>query len=980
MIARIVSNKWIYFDNITEWEENILETRFSAEQPNSRFIDSTAYGWNGVYCRYTKGKKRIARPFLGELRELAKLKKLQVVVNDERPKPSYRPIPIEQVGDDFLPGITLKQFQTKAIHRIWSTEVGIFDITTGGGKSEIIAAICKAMQCPTAIVAEQRIVIDQIRGRLKLRDVCDEPGLFYAGKMPTGQLIIVGTIQSLSAPTKPPTEPEEEKFKDTSNSTAEQKYTAATKRYKASLKGYKSRRKKAKVLRKLISKCEMLLVDEADLAVSDQYKNLFRYWFKGRRRYGFCVAGDTLISTLVGEKSIASLVDERSRDMVVLSHGAVDSFAVGNIIETGLKDLYELSVGRYILRISPDHLIAKYGGGYIRADDVVPGQCIKLCDDSLIDNFEHLSARLGEFNSGSDLGTISGIGFKFSWASFYNDFIGDCEIRNIDSVSIESIIDSGLLCYEREAMSVEKLHEQKFVGRGEINQSAVSTKVITGFEFGADFDATASVSFGKCVTDFFSDLGIVDWVTSEPFFEHFEPLFDARWGEKDDRDTVTLHHCFLNSFDEIRTFHRMIDAISLKTSGFSFSLIVESFRTVQLSFSSPCVFLVCLNGEPIFYSIQFKHLLFIGFKTFLSSILNTGQLLNTFRTKMLAELPKLAVWSTDRAFEYSRAFVALYGDNVVIPGLIVVTHPIYDHDLCSPNGVLYYVCDEVGIVTKKEYVGVEKMYDVVDVCDNANFYANNVLVHNSGTPFDKQKPVQKLFLQEHLGSIIFKQNRKQVQAAGLIVPLEYHMLVIGDYANKKDGRAFDIALEEDMIYSEHFHRLVAALCNRHKDEGTLILVERDDLGNALKDLIPNSDFIHGKTPKSKRPTILSAFENRELKVLIGGKNVRRGMDLQGGCENLVVATGGKLTSEFDQRLGRGRRLNPRGKTRVYDFYFLTNKYLYEHSRIRIKAAVEMDYRTQVVFPDGSIDGETFIRSQFRKPRFGAAKRKSSKNS
>jgi len=531
MIARIVNDRWIYLDNVTEWEESMIDDHFSAEVPNSRYIESSELqSWDGVYRRYNFQQQRLARPFLGELRAFCKKKDLQIVVEDKRPPAKYKPISIDKLTESFLPGITLKDFQIKGIKRVWSTEVGIFDIPTGGGKTELMAAVCKIIRCPTAIIAEQRIVIDQIRERLMLRDVCEEPGLFYAGKMPTGQLIIVGTIQSLVAPTKRPQKPEKKNYKTTKHSTQEKKYEAAKKRYEISLKAFRSRNKKAKAIRKRVGKCHMILVDECDLATGDTYKKLFRYWFKGRRRYGF-----------------------------------------------------------------------------------------------------------------------------------------------------------------------------------------------------------------------------------------------------------------------------------------------------------------------------------------------------------------------------------------------------------------------------------------------------------TGTPYDEQKPVQQLFLREHLGSVIYKQTKTQVQKAGLIVPLEYFTIVIDGGGKKNDDRAFDIALDEDMIYSDQFHRIVRALCAKHRDEGTLILVERHDLGHALNAIIPDCDFVYGNTPKKKRPEILSAFENRKIKVLIGGKNVRRGLDLSGGCENLVLATGGKLESEFDQRLGRARRLNPNGKARVYDFYWMGNKHLHKHSVRRLKSAIKLGCETHVVYPDGIIDGEAFVRSQFKRPNFARRK-------
>jgi superfamily II DNA or RNA helicase len=526
MIATIITNRTIQLSNITVWEEEILDKRFSASRPTARFIDvSGGSSWDGIYRKYNCVNKTLARPFLGELRALCKEKGLSLSIQDKRPKAKYKPIDISLINEDFLPGIKLKQFQIDAIKTIYNTEVGIVNVTMGGGKGELIAGICKAMKCPTAIIAEQIQVIEQLKQRLRLRDVCQEPGLFYAGKMPAGELIIIGSIQSLVKPKQKPEKPLLENFKDSKSGTAEKKHAKALTNYEIKIKAYRSRVKKAEALHKLIGSCEMLLVDECDLATSATYKSLFRFWFKGRRRYGM-----------------------------------------------------------------------------------------------------------------------------------------------------------------------------------------------------------------------------------------------------------------------------------------------------------------------------------------------------------------------------------------------------------------------------------------------------------TGTPYDEDRPVENLVLQEHLGSVIYSQDRESVEKTGLTVPILYYALAFGEDGNKDEASAFDIAIDEMIVHNEKFHRFIAALCKKFVDDGTLILVERDDLGYALQKLIPNSDFIHGKTTKKRRPEIIKAFESRELKVLIGGKNVRRGLDLKGGCENLILATGGKMASEFKQRIARAARINKKGHARVFDIYFLCNKYLYAHSRKRFKAAVKAGYVSKVVFSTGSVEGEKFIKSRFHKPK------------
>ena len=75
-----------------------------------------------------------------------------------------------------------------------------------------------------------------------------------------------------------------------------------------------------------------------------------------------------------------------------------------------------------------------------------------------------------------------------------------------------------------------------------------------------------------------------------------------------------------------------------------------------------------------------------------------------------------------------------------------------------------------------------------------------------------------------------------------------------------------------------------------------------------------------------------------------------------------------MWSNFDQKIGRAVRLNSRGWARVFNFYFRTNKYLYEHSRKQLKALVDMGYDSKVVFKHATVDGAKFVKSRFRRPK------------
>ncbi|MDP6583259.1 MAG: DEAD/DEAH box helicase family protein, partial [Anaerolineales bacterium] len=270
MLARVVDNKWINIEQISVPEEDILDKAFSVKHPRAQYIDTSNGFFDGVYHKYNKFHHRLARPLWRELQAVCKIHGLPLGYADDRPPPKY-PVPeLNMITKDMLSGVTLYDYQVDAIKSICRNEVGIISLVTGGGKTEIMAGIAKALDCPTVILCEMTVVVDQIKERLELRKIVEEVGMFYAGKRPNGQRIIVGSFQSLIIPSAP---------KKTKRDTPES--------YARKIKGFKTRRKNARKLRDIIGKCDLLLVDECDSASSKKWKQLFWHWFKGRRRYGF---------------------------------------------------------------------------------------------------------------------------------------------------------------------------------------------------------------------------------------------------------------------------------------------------------------------------------------------------------------------------------------------------------------------------------------------------------------------------------------------------------------------------------------------------------------------------------------------------------------------------------------------------------------------------------------------------------------------
>lgn len=523
MIAVIKDNIHVYLTHITDIEDQILWEEFSISKPNAYVDPSIRGNWDGIYRKYNRARKRLARPLLGMLKEVCEKHNLPLEIQDRREAWINDVLKEEEINEDLLPGIKLEDYQIRAIKKCAAEECGIIDLPTGSGKGEIICGICRAISCHTVILADQRVVVDQLKKRLELRDVAGEVGLFYAGKKPNGQLIVVGLIQSLNAPKRKP------KIPDRKADESDSEFNRRLKRWDLSYKAYKTRLANVKFLNSYIKKADMIIVDECDKATSESYKSLFRYMFSGRRRYGL-----------------------------------------------------------------------------------------------------------------------------------------------------------------------------------------------------------------------------------------------------------------------------------------------------------------------------------------------------------------------------------------------------------------------------------------------------------SATPIDPDKPVEALVMKEHLGSIIIKEKRETVLEKGRIVPCHYKMISFGMEGSISEASAYDIAYTEWILQNDKFHKLIANMCVKYQDGGTLILVDRRELGNALEKIISDvglkTSFIHGDTPKRRRSEMLKRFEDRDLNVLIGGKIINRGLDLSGGCETLIMAGGGKLQSDLLQKVGRAFRLNSQGYSRVFDFFFRCNRYLYSHSKQRLKAAVAENFEVKIVFPGGMIDGEELIRKGFRVPK------------
>lgn len=237
----------------------------------------------------------------------------------------------------------------------------------------------------------------------------------------------------------------------------------------------------------------------------------------------------------------------------------------------------------------------------------------------------------------------------------------------------------------------------------------------------------------------------------------------------------------------------------------------------------------------------------------------------------------------------------------------------------------------------------------------------------SGTPYDRDKPVENMILRERFGSVLSVANRKDMTEIGAIQPIKYYMIQHGK-EDHLDKTAFDIAEKREIINNDMLHQKIIKIINSFPNEKFLILVDTaavEELGKILESKISESVFISGATTRSKRNSSLRDFEEKRIRVLIGSKILKRGLDLSGGADNVIMLGAGKKESNIDQIIGRAVRKTARGWSRVFAFYLTGNYYLLTHSRRQLKFMVGLnEYPVTLIYGNKQVSGEQFLKKRY----------------
>ncbi len=858
MLARIVDNKWVYIEQITVPESDLLDKKLSVKHPRAKYIDSAGF-FDGVFHKFNKYHNRLARPLLAELTKICKGYGMPFTIADDRP-------PLEKVQEslitpDLLTGVKLYDYQLEAIRSVIHNEVGIISANTGSGKCLGRGTKVKMYDGSVKYV-EDIVVDDKLMGpdslpRVILSTCCGNDNLYkIAQKNGDDYVVNSSHILVLKKTRERKGGPKGTEIEIDVNS-----YLSQSKRFKHIHKGFKTG------------------VDYQDAPVP------------------------------------------------------LDPYFIGLWLGDGRHDDASFTVNR------GDAELFEYLDNFATLHNLV---AVRTPDPR--ENADQVAIRL------------------------YKGIHAPKWYKPSDKNPIRDTL-----------RKLDLLHNKHVPDLYKINSRSVRLGVLAGF-----VDADGSVVHGVSIDITHRDNqiihGIIDIARSVGY--------RVSWKHCKKKCTTTG---YVGDYIRVRISGDLTELQTL--------LLYKQFRKPK-NRKNPLVY--GISVEPFGYG-EYHGFQIDGDGKFL-----LGDYTVTHNTEIMSGIVKVVnrptvilcdmtiiVDQIKERLELREATkeVGMFyagkrpnGQQVIVGSFqsLIIPTPPKKKETDTPEK--YKLKCRAFNTRRKNARNLRAIIGkcdllLVDECDIAtskrwkqlfwHWFKGRRRYGFSGTPFDPAKPVENLVLKEHLGSIIFHVPREEVEKNKRIVPVSYTAIAFGDETMIRDKSAYDIAMKEQMIENTSFHTLVSKIAIRTTEDptcGTLILVESQPLGYALESMIEGSKFICGDHRMKERKKAIAAFESRETQVLIGGKIIKRGLDLQGGCESLIIATGGKLASDFGQKIGRAVRVNERGFAQIYDFFFLGNHYLYGHSRKRLKAIVEMGYPAKVVFKHGVVEAGKFIRSRFRRPK------------
>lgn len=264
----------------------------------------------------------------------------------------------------------------------------------------------------------------------------------------------------------------------------------------------------------------------------------------------------------------------------------------------------------------------------------------------------------------------------------------------------------------------------------------------------------------------------------------------------------------------------------------------------------------------------------------------------------------------------------------------------------DPSGVI----EQIEIVENNE----KHLYDVTILDDDENchnFFANDVLVHNSATP--ESGDGRDMILQAYAGKIIGKISASYLIKNGYLVrPTIFYLRGSKNESYKFSRKRYNSIYKTYIVNNKYRNGLIVDCVKRLVDlhKTVLITVTLKRHGRLLLDLLKKENidvqFIYGGVDKLKRKEYINQIRKRQLSVIIGTSLSDEGLNIP-TLDALILAGSGKSPTRQIQRIGRVLRIAD-GKTEavVIDFKDCV-RYLTGHYKKR-RAICEQEPEFKIV--------------------------------
>jgi len=216
------------------------------------------------------------------------------------------------------------------------------------------------------------------------------------------------------------------------------------------------------------------------------------------------------------------------------------------------------------------------------------------------------------------------------------------------------------------------------------------------------------------------------------------------------------------------------------------------------------------------------------------------------------------------------------------------------------------------------------------VCMHINAYYRFGLTATPG----KEASMERKLLEAVTGRVFHTASSSNLIRWGYLTQPWIKMVHI-DLPTISDWRS---AYEHNILKNTERNSKIAQIAQYYAKQGKSVLITVTRVskhGQVLLDLLPDAEFMYGKTPSEERERILNDFKDKKFHILISTV-VNEGVNIP-AMDVIILAGGGKSDKMTVQRIGRVlRKSDLKSEAVIIDFFDKDASILEKHSKTRLK--------------------------------------------